>query len=159
MNKNINPAKRILHLDATIHTIEVADLDATHKSKGPEARIETKAKLYTTKTIVVNEVKSIKGIGNSDTIIVNGGGDKGMTIPANQEFISESGRYNPGVSEKDKEAFFADYDVVTDIVNAANQGEYNRLAAIQKDIADQMEALENVIDANNAKRELYRLED
>ena len=90
---------------------------------------------------------------------MNGGGEKGMTIPANQEFISESGRYNPGVSEKEKEAFFADYDVVTDIVNAANQGEYNRLAAIQKDIAAQMEALENVIDANNAKRELYRLED
>lgn len=152
--KTVTTAVRALRIGLNIFTIIGADLDNDHKAKGPEARIETKAKFFTTKAIEVNELKGSTGAGGVKILHVNGG-PGAITMPAAQPMISEIGDYKGEAAPE----YIADYDVAADICNTANEGELIRLRVIQADINSQIDALKSIIASNNQKREFYNIED
>lgn len=156
-NKNI--AARKLFIGARVFTLVSADVDASHKNKGKDLRIETKATFLTPKVVLVNEVKGVKGAGSVDTIIVNGGGEGKLTLPANYEFIENSGGFDLSKHSDVAPAWFSDYEAVADLCNSANEGEMIRLKAIKSDLESQIGFLEAAMSANNGNREAYKVED
>lgn len=141
-----------------IHSIVSSKVDSAFKSKSDSVKIFEEAKLYTVKTVNVNSLKLAKAAGNVDVVIINGGED-GLTVPCNQEFITKADQCVTATTEGLEGKWFGEYAVCADFCNAMNEAEKNRLEAIAKDLQGQIGCLSDVISANNQKREVYNFED
>jgi len=156
MSQKVNETAARLFLGANIFSIVAADVDATHKSKNANERIEVKAKLYTLKTTEVNEVKRRKAPGGADVAIINGGADA-ITMPLTQTIINDASKYNAEELGQSPQ-YFGDYDIAADFCNAGNTAEIIRLETIIEDAKAQVVALKDVVAANDRNREFYRVD-
>lgn len=141
-----------------IHAITSAKVDAGFRAKSDEEKISIQANLYTVKTVNVNSLKLAKAAGNVDVVIINGGED-GLTVPCNQEFITKAEQCATSSPEGIDGKWFGEYAVCADFCNAMNEAEKTRLERIVKDLQGQIGCLGDVIVANNQKREVYNFED
>jgi hypothetical protein len=141
-----------------IHTIVSSKVDAGFRAKPEGEKISEEAKLYTVKTVNVNSLKLAKAAGNVDVVIINGGED-GLTVPCNQEFITKADQGVATSSEGLDGKWFGEYAVCADFCNAMNEAEKNRLERLVRDLQGQIGCLTDVISANNQKREVYNFED
>jgi hypothetical protein len=154
LNNKKNNAARVLFVGAKVFNLVSAKVDAGHKAKGSELRIEIPAMIHTTKCTVVNEVKLQKGPGGMDLLHVNGGPDK-VTIPCNYEFGSDKTAFESSKVEEGNPVFFASFADACNIANAANEAELIRLKLIRDDLNAQINAISSAMKANEDAKQLH----
>jgi len=154
MKKN-NKVARQLFIGAEIFQLVTKPVDANHKSKEKDLRIEKMAIICMPKALVVNEVKEVHVAGGATVIVVNGSADK-ASFPSNYKFANGSSDFD---FEKNPDVYFPSYEEAIAIANASNESEIARLTEIRDDLNDQIKCLIDANKANIAALPLYEEEE
>lgn len=137
-----------LTIDARVHRVLEVQVDDNATKKEEGLRINKPFKLFTTDSIVVNEVKKIKVSEGIDSIVVNGGkSPKGapLSFQPKSKFPGQATE----VSIANGTSVWTDnYELAHNTCTLGNNAELTRIEALIDDLLAQKDTIKNAQEAN-----------